>query len=417
MHLDRTHPTPTMLYHAYQGFSDVMDPARAWARIVQSSLDLYLPRGPMAEAARRTRAACEVFARMALTHGRPPFDLDTVDTPAGPVPVVEEVTLRTPFGTLLHFRKPPTDPPQPRVLIVAPMSGHFATLLRGTVRTMLRDHDVWITDWHNARDVPIGEGMFGFDDYVAHLITFLETLGPGAHVVAVCQPTVPTLAAVAVMSELNHVATPRTMTLMAGPIDVRVNPTEVNRLASGKPIAWFEQNMISTVPLRWPGALRRVYPGFVQISAFMSMNADRHRKAFEDLYRHLVDGDTASAETIKVFYEEYFAMADMPAEFYLQTVERVFQKAELATGEMSFRGRRIDCNAIRRTALLTVEGEKDDICSVGQTVVAQDLCGKVRPYMRQHHVQVGVGHYGVFNGKRWENSIYPVVREFVFAHG
>jgi poly(3-hydroxybutyrate) depolymerase len=343
-----------MLYHAHQGFSDFMDPAGSWARIVQSALETALPCGPMAEAARRTRAACEVSARLALTHGRPPFGLDTVDTSTGPVPVVEEATRHTPFCTLLYFRKPATDPPQPRVLLVAPMSGHFATLLRGTVRTLLRDHDVWITDWHKVRDVPIGEGMFGLEDYVGHLITFLETLGPGAHVVAVCQPTVPALAAVAVMSEL---------------------------------------------------------------SAFMSMNADRHRKAFEERYRHLVDGDAASAETIKVFYEEYFAMADMPAEFYLQTVERVFQKAELTTGELTLRGRRIDCNAIRRTALLTVEGEKDDICSVGQTVVAQDLCGRIRPYMRQHHVQVGAGHYGVFNGKRWENAIYPVVREFVFAHG
>lgn len=406
-----------MLYHAYQGFTDLMEPARAWARIAQAALDVPIPRGPVADWARRSRAACEVFSRLALTHGRPAFGIDVVDTPEGPVPVVEEVTLRTPFCTLLHFRKPAIEPAQPRVLVVAPMSGHFATLLRGTVRTMLRDHDVWITDWHNARDVPIGEGAFGLEDYVTHLITFFEALGPGAHALAVCQPTVPTLAAVAVMSELRHVAVPRTMTLMAGPIDVRINPTEVNRLANERPIGWFERNMISTVPLRHPGALRRVYPGFVQISAFMSMNADRHRKAFEDLYRHLVDGDETAAETIRTFYEEYFAMADMPAEFYLQTVERIFQKAELAAGTLTYRGRRVDCDAIFRTALLTIEGEKDDICSIGQTVAAQELCGRIRPFMRQHHVQTGVGHYGVFNGRRWENAIYPVVRDFVFAHG
>ena len=406
-----------MLYHAYQGLTDLAEPSRMWARTMRAALDVRLPRGPVADAARRTLAACEVYARLALTHARPPFGIDAVDTPAGPVPVVEEATLVTPFGTLLHFRKPPVDPPQPRVLIVAPMSGHFATLLRGTVRTMLRDHDVWITDWHNARDVPIGEGSFGLEDYVSHLIRFVEAIGPGAHLLAVCQPTVPALAAVAVMSELRHVATPRTLTLMAGPIDVRVNPTEVNRLASERPIAWFERHMISVVPWRWPGALRRVYPGFVQLTAFMSMNVGRHRKAFDDLYRHVVAGDHASADTIREFYEEYFAMADMPAEFYLQTVELIFQKAALATGELTFRGRRVDCDAIRRTALLTIEGEKDDICSVGQTVVAQDLCGAIRPYMRQHHVQTGVGHYGVFNGRRWENAIYPIVRDFVFAHG
>jgi polyhydroxyalkanoate depolymerase len=406
-----------MLYHAYQGLDDLVAPARMWARVAHAALDVPLPRGPVAEAVRRAKAGLDVFARLGLTHARPAFGIDEADTAQGAVPVVEEPTLRTPFATLLHFRKPPADPPQPKVLLVAPMSGHFATLLRGTVRTLLRDHDVWITDWHNARDVPIGEGSFGLDDYVAHLIRFLEALGAGAHVVAVCQPTVPSLAAVAVMSELRHAATPRTLTLMAGPIDVRVNPTEVNRLACERPIGWFERHLISTVPMRFPGALRRVYPGFLQLTAFMSMNPDRHRKAFGDLYRHGALGDEASADPIRDFYEEYFAMADMPAEFYLQTVERIFQKAQLATGEMTFRGRRVDCSAIRRTALLTVEGEKDDICSIGQTVAAQELCGAVRPYMRQHHVQTGVGHYGVFNGRRWETSIYPVLRDFVHAFG
>jgi polyhydroxyalkanoate depolymerase len=406
-----------MLYHAYQGLTDLAEPARMWARTMQAALDLSLPRGPVADATRRTRAACEVFSRLALTHHRPDFGIDAVDTPAGRVPVLEEATLSTPFGTLLHFRKPPVDPPQPKMLVVAPMSGHFATLLRGTVRTLLRDHDVWITDWHNARDVPIGEGSFGLDDYVAHVIRFVETLGPGTHLLAVCQPTVPALAAVAVMSERRHVAVPRTLTLMAGPIDVRVNPTEVNRLAAERPIAWFERHMISVVPWRFPGAMRRVYPGFLQLSAFMSMNLARHRKAFDDLYRHVVAGDEAQADTIREFYEEYFAMADLPAEFYLQTVERIFQKAMLATRELTFQGRRVDCDAVRRTALLTIEGEKDDICGVGQTVAAQELCGSIPPFRRAHHVQTGVGHYGVFNGRRWESSIYPIVRDFVFAHG
>ena len=406
-----------MLYPAYQALSDLSAPARFWARTMHAALDQRLPRGPVAQATVRARAALDVFSRLALTHRRPAFGIDTVETPEGTVPVVEEASRVTPFCTLLRFRKPPTDPAQPRVLLVAPMSGHFATLLRGTVSTLLRDHDVWVTDWHNARDVPLVEGRFGLDDYVEHLIGFIGAIGPGAHVVAVCQPTVPALAAVAVMSQQRHVATPRTLTLMAGPIDVRINPTEVNRLASERSIAWFERNLISTVPWRYPGAMRRVYPGFVQLAAFMSMNVSRHRKAFDDLYRHVVVGDEQAAETIRDFYEEYFAMADMPAEFYLETVERIFQKAMLATGELTFRGQRIDCGAIRRTALLTVEGEKDDICSIGQTVAAQELCTSVRPYRRAHHVQTGVGHYGVFNGRRWETSIYPVVRDFVFTHG
>jgi poly(3-hydroxybutyrate) depolymerase len=406
-----------MLYPVYQALTDLAEPARMWARTMNAALDQRLPRGPADDAVRRARAACEVFSRLALTHRRPAFGIESVDTPDGPVPVVEEASLTTPFGTLLRFRKPPVEPAQPRVLLVAPMSGHFATLLRGTVRTLLRDHEVWITDWHNARDVPVSEGTFGLEDYIAHLIRFLETIGPGAHLIAVCQPTVPALAAVAVMSELRHLAAPRTLTLMAGPIDVRVNPTEVDRLAGERPIGWFERHMISVVPWRYAGALRRVYPGFMQLAAFMSMNVARHRKAFDDLYRHVVAGDERAADTIRDFYEEYFAMADMPAEFYLQTVERIFQKASLARGELTFQGRRVDCGAIRRTALLTIEGEKDDICSVGQTVAAQDLCGAIRPYMRQHLVQTGVGHYGVFSGKRWESSIYPAVRDFVFAHG
>jgi len=403
-----------MLYHAYQGFTDCLEPMRAWARLVNAGLSM--PGAGLPPAARRLQAACEVFARLALTHVRPDFGVDIADTPAGAVPVTEEATLRTPFATLLHFRKPLVEPAPPKLLVVAPMSGHFATLLRGTVRTALRDHDVWITDWHNARDVPIGEGGFGLEDYVTHLIRFIEAIGSPVHVLAICQPTVPALAAAAVMAEASHPHTPRTLTLMAGPIDTRVNPTEVNRLANERPIAWFERYMTSTVPLRHPGAMRRVYPGFVQISAFMGMNADRHRKAFGDLYGHLLDGDEARADPIRSFYEEYFAMADIPAEFYLETVERIFQKAMLATGELTYRGRRIDCSAIRRTALLTVEGEKDDICSIGQTVAAQELCTGIRPYRRQHHVQTGVGHYGVFNGRRWESSIYPVLRDFVFAH-
>ena len=320
----------------------------------------------------------------------------------------------TPFATLLRFKKD-TDTVQPRVLVVAPLSGHFATLLRGTVQTLLPEHDVYITDWHNARDVNLMHGDFGFDDYIDHVIRFLEKIGPGAHVVAVCQPCVQVLAAVAVMAQADNPAQPRSMTLMAGPIDTRVNPTEVNKLATGKPIEWFEQNLITRVPPYFMGALRRVYPGFIQLAAFMSMNMERHVKAHLDLFYNLLDGENDKAETTKAFYDEYFAVLDLPAEFYLETVDRVFQQALLAQGKLTFRGGRVDPAAIRRTALLTVEGERDDICAVGQTVAAQELCSGLRPYLKRHHFQAGVGHYGVFNGKRWNTQIYPILRNLVLA--
>jgi poly(3-hydroxybutyrate) depolymerase len=299
------------------------------------------------------------------------------------------------------------------VLIVAPLSGHFATLLNDTARTMLADHDVYITDWHNAREVPLSEGRFGLDEYVEHVIAFIEMLGPGTHLVAVCQPCVPTLAAVALMAQHDHPAQPRSMTLMAGPIDCRINPTKVNDLATGKPIEWFEHNLISRVPSRYPGARRRVYPGFLQLTAFMSMNLDRHKQAFRDLYRQLHQGEHEAAEATKRFYDEYFAVNDLPAEFYLETVAQVFQEYRLARGELTVRGERVEPAAIRRTALFTVEGERDDICSIGQTVAAHDLCPGIRPYMKSHHVQLGVGHYGVFSGRRWQQQIYPRVREMI----
>jgi len=299
------------------------------------------------------------------------------------------------------------------VLIVAPLSGHFATLLADTVRTMLADHDVYITDWHNARDVPLAQGRFGLAEYVQHLIDFIAFLGPHTHLLAVCQPCVPTLAAVALMAEDDHIAQPRTMTLMAGPVDCRINPTQVNHLATGKPIDWFERNLISRVPWRHPGAMRRVYPGFLQLTAFMSMNPTRHAKAFTGLYEQLATGEAEAAARTCDFYDEYFAVNDLPAEFYLETVEQVFQRFDLARGELVLNGRKVDCGAIRRTALFTVEGERDDICSIGQTVAAHDLCSHIRPYMKTHHVQLGVGHYGVFSGRRWQQQIYPRVRELI----
>lgn len=364
---------------------------------------------------RRMAAACEVFARTKLTHIRPSFGIDTIQQGADSVPVVEEVVDRTPFCSLVHFQKI-TDgkvPEQPRVLLVTPMSGHFATLLRGTVEVLLRDHDVYLTDWHNARDVPLYEGRFDLGDYTDHVIRFLDVLGPDSHVMAVCQPTVAVLAAVSLMAAEHHPAQPRTMTLMAGPLDCRVNPTEVNRLASGRPIEWFEQNMLGIVPWRYRGACRKVYPGFLQLTAFMSMNMGRHAEAFRNMYHHLAEGEAEKAKPIQDFYEEYFAMADLPAEFYLDTVSSVFQEYLLPLGKLEFRGRRVEPQAIKKTWLFTIEGERDDICSVGQTLAAQDMCSGIRPYMKQHHVQTGVGHYGVFSGRRWENEIYPRVREFI----
>lgn len=429
-----------MLYLAYDMQTDMAAPLRAAARHAVAAIGAWsdgaAARGDAwswgqaglwggwlggLPAWRAMSAGWEMMARAGLSHARPAFGIDRVKVGRRQVAVAEEAALVTPFGTLLRFRKEDLpgrdgDAPQPRVLVVAPLSGHFATLLRGTVRTLLQDHDVYITDWHNARDVPLADGRFGFDEYVAHLIRYLEVLGPGAHVVAVCQPCVQALAAAAVMAEAGHPAQPASLTLMAGPVDTRVNPTEVNRLATGRPIEWFERHLIARVPGGNPGAGRRVYPGFVQLMAFMAMNPDRHVKAHGDLHRHLVNGDAGRADAIKTFYDEYFAVLDLPAEFYLETVRMVFQEALLAKGALTFRGRPVRPGAIRRTALLTVEGERDDICAIGQTVAAQDLCTGLKPYLKRHHLQAEVGHYGVFNGRRWEGQIYPIVRNHILAN-
>ncbi len=300
-------------------------------------------------------------------------------------------------------------------MLVAPMAGHFPTLLRNTARTLLTDHDVYITDWRNARDVPMAEGRFGMDDYIAQTIAFLEFLGPDAHVVAVCQPCAAVLAAVSVMAEDGNPATPRSLTLMAGPIDTQINPTKVNELATAHHISWFEDNLIATVPLRYPGAHRRVYPGFLQLTAFMSMNLPRHVRAHLDLFSHIVRGEEAKAQANRDFYDEYFSVFDLPAEFYLETVQRVFQEYLLPRGMLKYRGRRVDTDAIRKTALLTVEGERDDICSLGQTAAAHDLCSGIKPFRKKHYVQAGVGHYGVFSGTRWQNQIYPIVRNVILS--
>jgi polyhydroxyalkanoate depolymerase len=402
-----------MLYNAYQMHSDMTEPMR------------HAARGALAFGAalngagdtpwfRQAAATLELIARSEITHTRPPFDIDSVLVGNREVPVTEESALDLPFGTLLHFAKD-VDTPQPRVLVAAPLSGHFPTLLRGTVKTLLRDHDVYITDWTNARDVPLEAGTFGVDDYIDYLIKFFEHIGPGAHVLAVCQPCVQTLAAVAVMSQADHPSTPISMTLMAGPIDPRESPTEVNELAVAKSLAWFENSVIHSVPRRHPGGGRKVYPGFIQLVAFISMNMARHTAAHRKLYMHIANGEEKEAAKIKDFYDEYFAVLDLTEEFYMETIDRVFQKAELAQGLFTHHGKKVDPAAIRKTALLTVEGGRDDICALGQTSIAHDLCSSLRPHLKRHHLQANVGHYGVFNGKRWEKEIYPVVRNMILA--
>jgi poly(3-hydroxybutyrate) depolymerase len=389
-------------------------PVRSWASAGLELLAPWASRETLKHL-RNVKAAFELIAQTGLTHIHPPFGIVSTRMGNCDVPVTEEVLASTPFGTLLRFKKD-NDISQPRVLVVAPLSGHFATLLRSLVRTLLPEHDVCITDWHNARDISIGHGRFGFEDYVSHLIQWLETIGPGAHVVAVCQPCVQVLGTAAVMAQAQNPAQPRSMTLMAGPIDTRINPTQVNELATSKPIEWFERSLIATVPPRYPGGGRRVYPGFVQLAAFMSMNIDRHRRAYADLYEYLVKDERERAKVIKDFYDEYFAVLDLTAEFYLETVQWIFQEARLARGELTYQGRPVNCRAIRRTALLTVEGERDDICAMGQTAAAHDLCSGLKPFMKRHHLQPGVGHYGVFSGRRWEAQVYPIVRNTILAN-
>jgi poly(3-hydroxybutyrate) depolymerase len=405
---NREAPHP-MMYHAYQAHSDWMWPLRTLSKLSVPSLEDDRFALPIRPTHRQLAATCRVMELSEVTHRRPPWGIASVSAVGEAVPVVEEKVYATPFATLLRFRKD-VAVAQPKVLVVAPMSGHFATLLRDTVRTLLVDHDVHVTDWHNVRDVALSAGRFGLDEYTDHIIDFLAAMGAGAHVVAVCQPCVSALAATALMSEDNHSATPASLTLMAGPIDCRISPTAVNALATSKPISWFENNLISRVPWHHAGAGRRVYPGFMQLSAFMSMNKERHATAFREYWKNLVAEELEKAETTRSFYAEYMSVCDLSADFYLETVRQVFQDYALPRGELKVHGRRVDPAAIRRTALVTIEGEKDDICSVGQTLAAQDLCKSLRPYMRTHYVQPGVGHYGVFSGRRWQNQIYPVVR-------
>ena len=408
-----------MIYELWQAQQDMQLPFRIFAESagrVMKALDPVVSAMPLAAPfIRRTSAALDFVARARTTHTRPAFDFTTVRVGNRDVEVTEEAVLETPFGTLLRFAKD-TSVSQPRVLVVAPMSGHFSTLLRGTVEVLLQDHDVYITDWANARDVPLSAGVFGFDEFTDHIIQFLEVMGPGSHVLAVCQPAPATLAAVAIMAEDRNRAIPATMTLMAGPVDTRVSPTKVNDLAQSKPIEWFEENLIGTVPGRYPGAGRRVYPGAVQLQAFMAMNVQRHIRAHRNQFANIVAGNTEAEAAHRRFYDEYFVVMDLPAEYFIQTVKRIFQDHDLPRGALTYRGRLVRPEAIRRTALLAVEGERDDICAIGQTMAALDLCPNIPLAKRQYHLQTGVGHYGMFSGKRWAGEVYPKVRAMIEAH-
>jgi poly(3-hydroxybutyrate) depolymerase len=376
------------------------------------------PFNPLAgtEWAKNVLAAWEVFEGVTRRYGKPEFGITETKVGGLTVPVREEIVLRKTFCNLLHFDRDETVVGKrydPKVLLIAPMSGHYATLLRGSVQAMIKEHNLYITDWVDARDVPLYEGSFDLDDFIDYIIEFVQFLGPNTHVMAVCQPAVPALAATAVMASRDDPCQPASLTLMGGPIDTRRNPTVVNKLAQERPLSWFENNVISQVP--WPNAgfMRRVYPGFVQLTGFMTMNLERHTEAHMKLFEHLVKGDCDSIKQHRDFYEEYLAVMDLPAEFYLQTVKTVFQEHLLPDGRMMHRGELVDCSAIRKTALMTVEGERDDICGLGQTEAAHDLCPNIPFDEHYYYVQPGVGHYGVFNGTRFRTEIQPRIREII----
>ena len=402
-----------MQYHAYELAHAWITPMRAAAQGMKLALEI--PFNPVSKTlwGRQTAAACDVFEGLTRRYGKPEFGLDTISIDGETVSVTEKVVLSKPFCDLQHFERETDRADDPRVLIVAPLSGHYATLLRDTVRAMLPEHDVYITDWRDARSVPIYEGGFGLDDYVDYVRDFATHLGPDVHVIAVCQPAVPALIATALMAADDDPSQPKSLTLMGGPIDPRRNPTVVNQHAESKSMDWFEHMVISTVPWPHPGVMRKVYPGFIQLSGFLSMNLDRHITAHQRYFEHLVEGDCDPAEQHKKFYDEYLSVMDLPAEFFLQTIRHVFKEYALPNGTMQHRGETVDLRAIKKTALMTVEGEKDDICAVGQTEAAQDLCTGVPDSRRFHYVQPGVGHYGVFNGSRWRTEIQPRIRDMI----
>jgi poly(3-hydroxybutyrate) depolymerase len=405
-------------YQLYEMNHAAMSPMRAAADATR--LSFKNPLNPMSHTAfgRSVTAACEVFERATRRYAKPAFGLDSTQVGGVRVAVHEEIVWSRPFCNLIHFERALPDPSRrhPKLLIVAPMSGHYATLLRGTVEAMLPRHEVYITDWVDARQVPLAAGRFDLDDYIDYVIAMIHHLGPDTHVMAVCQPAVPVFAAAALMEADNDPLAPSSMVLMGGPIDTRVNPTAVNTMAQERGLEWFERHVIMPVPWPLPGFLRQVYPGFLQLGGFMGMNLDRHILAHREFYDHLVQGDGDSAGKHRDFYDEYLAVMDLTAEFYLQTVDRVFIQHALPKGEFLHRGRRVDPSAIRRTALLTIEGERDDISGVGQTEAAQRLAVNLPEDKRYHYLQTGVGHYGVFNGSRFRSEIAPRISDFVWTH-
>jgi poly(3-hydroxybutyrate) depolymerase len=409
----------TGLYWFYEMGQAALNPSRALADVTK----LYFknPLNPLSHTTlgKSIAAGAEMFERSTRRYGKPDWMIESTLVGAERVPVHIQTVWERPFCRLLHFERAFTHVPrrpQPKLLIVAPMSGHYATLLRGTVEAFLPNHDVYITEWVDARMVPLSEGRFDLDDYIDYVISMFHRLGGDCHVVAVCQPSVPVLAAVARMEAMNDPYVPHTMTLMGGPIDTRINPTAVNKLAEERGIDWFRRNVITKVPFPHPGVLRDVYPGFLQLNGFVSMNLDRHLDAHKELFFNLVKGDGDSAQKKREFYDEYLAVMDLTAEFYLQTVETNFVHHALATGTMTHRGVKVDPAAIRNVALLTIEGEKDDISGLGQTEAAHALCANIPAARKAHYVQPGVGHYGVFNGSRFRSEIAPRIADFVLTH-
>ncbi|MBN9438365.1 polyhydroxyalkanoate depolymerase [Bosea sp. (in: a-proteobacteria)] len=404
-------------YHAYEAVHMMVSPARAMSDAMH--LAFKNPANPLTYTpfGRSVAASCELFERTTRRYGKPAFGLAETTVGGVRVAVEERVVWQRPFCNLVYFDRQigQRRKPQPKVLMVAPMSGHYATLLRGTVEAFLPDHEVYITDWVDARLVPMAAGRFDLDDYIDYVIAMLQKLGPDTHVMAVCQPSVPVLAAIARMEAEGDPNAPRSMTLMGGPIDTRRSPTAVNDLAMERGTDWFRRNCITRVPFPHLGAFREVYPGFLQLSGFMAMNFDRHLTAHYDMYKHLVAGDGDSAEKHRDFYDEYLAVMDLTAEFYLETVDKVFVQHALPKGELMHRDKPVDLTAVRRVALMTVEGEKDDISGVGQTKAAHDLCVNIPDDLRAEYLQMGVGHYGVFNGSRFRSEIAPRISDFMLT--
>ena len=404
-----------MPYSAYEFHRSLM--ARATAIADMSSDWLQIPINPFSYTsfAPVLASGLEVFAHASAPRGKPEFGFRETLVNGKQVAVREEILLRKPFGQLKRFVREGVKS-GPKLLIVAPMSGHYATLLRGTVERLLPSCDVYITDWRDAKMVPLADGTFDLDDYVDYLIEFLHVIGPGAHMLAVCQPSVPAYAAACVMSEDMDPCRPRTLTMMGGPVDTREAPTEVNTVATQRPLSWFENHVVLTVPFLHPGAGRRVYPGFLQLTGFMAMNLGNHLASHWQMFRHLVDGDDEGAEATKAFYDEYRAVCDLDAQFYLQTIDVVFQRHLLPKGEMMHRGRRVDPAAIKDIALLAIEGENDDISGLGQTKAALKIATSLPAALKKYHMAKKVGHYGIFNGRRWRESIAPVVEDWIASH-